>query len=63
MTVNAIPDGYQTITPYLIVDGAAALIVFLKAAFDGEVIRMTQGPGDQPAIATSVTQKCGSVVQ
>ena len=34
MSVKAIPDGYHTITPYLVVPGAAALIDFLKQAFD-----------------------------
>lgn len=32
--VKAIPDGYHTITPYLVVNDASKLITFLKAAFD-----------------------------
>ena len=36
MTVNAIPDGYHSVSPYLIVDDAGALLDFLTAAFDGE---------------------------
>src|SRR3972149_6819372 len=31
-----VPDGYQTITPYLTVKGAAQLIDFLKQAFGAE---------------------------
>jgi PhnB protein len=36
MTVKAIPDGYHTVTPYLVVEGAARLIDFMKAAFGAE---------------------------
>jgi PhnB protein len=32
--VKAVPKGYHTVTPYLIVEGAARLIEFLKKAFD-----------------------------
>ena len=42
--VSAIPDGYSTIAPYLIVDGAQAVITFLKGAFGAEVIQITHGP-------------------
>ncbi len=28
------PDGYSTVSPYLVVDGASATIAFLKRAFD-----------------------------
>ncbi|EQB63038.1 MAG: hypothetical protein RBG1_1C00001G0617 [candidate division Zixibacteria bacterium RBG-1] len=34
MTVKPIPDGYHSVIPYLIVQGAAALIDFLRHAFD-----------------------------
>ena len=34
--VNPIPDGYHTVTPYLLVRDAAGLIDFLKEAFDAE---------------------------
>ncbi|HKI31361.1 MAG TPA: VOC family protein [Gemmataceae bacterium] len=33
MAVKAIPDGYHTVTPYLIVKGAAGAIDFYKKAF------------------------------
>ncbi|MGH2360944.1 MAG: VOC family protein [bacterium] len=36
MAVKPIPDGYHTVTPYLIVEGAARLIDFLKQAFAAE---------------------------
>lgn len=38
MTVKPIPDGYHSITPYLIVDGAAEVMEFLKKAFDAKEI-------------------------
>jgi len=33
MAIKPIPDGYHTVTPYLIVDGAAQAIDFYKRAF------------------------------
>ena len=39
--VKAIPEGYHSVTPYLIMDGAAAAIEFYKKAFGAvEVMRM-----------------------
>jgi PhnB protein len=35
--VKPIPDGFHTITPYLIVDGAAKIIDFMQKAFDAKV--------------------------
>lgn len=41
MAVKPIPDGYHTVTPYLVVEGAAQLIDFMKAAFGAqELFRM-----------------------
>jgi uncharacterized glyoxalase superfamily protein PhnB len=46
MTVKPIPEGYHTVTPYLILQGAAQLIDFLKQAFDAEeILRMAQPDG------------------
>jgi uncharacterized glyoxalase superfamily protein PhnB len=43
--VNPIPQDYHTVTPYLILDGAAQVIDFLKKAFGAkELIRM-DAPG------------------
>lgn len=36
MATNWIPEGYHTVTPYLIVQGAERLIDFLTQAFDAE---------------------------
>ncbi len=46
MAVKAIPDGYQSVTPYLIIDGAAAAINFYRRAFGAtEVLRMPNDKG------------------
>ena len=36
MAVNPVPDGYHTVTPYLIVEDAAAAIDFYQRAFGAE---------------------------
>ena len=42
--VKPIPDGYHSVTPYLVVDDAAAAIDFYKDAFGAtEVLRMPMG--------------------
>jgi PhnB protein len=41
MAVKAIPEGYYSLTPYLVVNGAAKAIEFYKQAFGGvETVRM-----------------------
>lgn len=46
MAVKAIPDGYHSVTPYLIVDGAAAALEFYKNAFGAtEDMRMEGSDG------------------
>ena len=46
MAVKPIPAGYRTVTPYLVVPGAARLIDFLKQAFNAkEMHRMTHTNG------------------
>ena len=44
MKVNYIPDGYHTVTPYIVVNGATTLIEFLKKAFDAKEISLHQDP-------------------
>lgn len=46
MTVKPIPDGYHTITPYLVIKGADQLIEFLKKTFNAyEIHRTTLADG------------------
>lgn len=42
--VKPIPDGYSTVTPYLIVKGAAHAIDFYKKAFGAKEILRMEGP-------------------
>lgn len=37
MAVKPIPDGYHTVTPFLLCKGVRELLDFLKTAFDAEV--------------------------
>ena len=45
--VKPIPDGYHTLTPYIVVDGAAGAIAFYEKAFGAEEIYRMPGPGGQ----------------
>lgn len=45
MAVKSIPDGYHSITPYLIVGGAAQAIEFYKKAFGATELMRMPGPG------------------
>jgi uncharacterized glyoxalase superfamily protein PhnB len=38
MALNPIPSGYHTVTPYLVVRGAAKTIEFTKKAFGAEIL-------------------------
>ena len=38
MSVNHVPEGYHTITPYLVVENADELIEFIKNVFDGQLL-------------------------
>lgn len=51
MATNYIPDGYYTITPYLIVDGAGKLIEFIETVFDGKVVMKMEGENGKIAHA------------
>ena len=45
MAVQPIPDGYHTVTPYLIVDDAARALEFYKEAFGATELMRLDGPG------------------
>ena len=44
MSVKPIPDGFHAVTPYLFTHGAARLIEFISAAFEGELISRETRP-------------------
>ena|SRR5438093_588012 len=41
---KAVPQGYHSVTPYLIVEGVPRLIQFLKDTFDADVGESVKGP-------------------
>jgi uncharacterized glyoxalase superfamily protein PhnB len=45
MAIKLIPDGYHSVTPYLVVAEAAKLIDLLKRAFDAEETKRPPAPG------------------
>jgi PhnB protein len=45
MSVSAIPEGYHSLTPYLICKGATAAIEFYKKAFNAEEVMQLDMPG------------------
>lgn len=46
MAVSPVPPGYHTVTPYLIVEGAASALEFYKQAFGAtEVLRLASPDG------------------
>jgi PhnB protein len=66
--VKPIPDGFHTITPYLIVDGAEKLIGFMKEAFgaqhdheptkrpDGSIMHATLKIGDSMLMISDASE-------
>jgi PhnB protein len=46
MSTKPIPDGYHSITPSLIVEGAQKLIDFLKQAFNAKETFCMRGQGE-----------------
>jgi PhnB protein len=45
MAVSPIPEGFHTVTPYLVVEGVSRLIEFLQDAFDAKDTHRTTLPG------------------
>jgi PhnB protein len=43
--VRPIPEGFHTVTPHLVIKGAAGAIEFYKRAFGAEVLGRRDGPG------------------
>jgi PhnB protein len=49
------PDDYHSVTPYLVVDGAARVIDFLKQVFNAEEMMRLAAPGGRIGHATCVS--------
>jgi len=46
--VNPIPDGYHSITPYLVVPDIQVVLDFVQRAFDAEVTQLIKTPDGTP---------------
>ncbi|MGH3715858.1 MAG: VOC family protein [Micromonosporaceae bacterium] len=44
-SLNGVPAGYTTLTPYLVIDGAAAAIDFYRDVFGATTVQRMDGPG------------------
>ena len=44
MPVQPIPEGFHTLTPYIIVEGALELVDFLKQVFDAKEVELVKLP-------------------
>ena len=51
MAVKPIPDGYSSVTPYLVVSGAAHALDYYKMAFDAHELMRMPGPDGKIAHA------------
>jgi len=51
MTVPPIPPGFRTVTPYIVVQGVAAMLEFVQKAFGAEVLERMPGPDSTVAHA------------
>ncbi len=59
MAVKPIPDGFHTVTPYLLVSGVPKLLDFLKNAFDAEVTECMDAPdGSVMHAAVKIGDSC-----
>ena len=45
MAVKPIPDGYHSVTPYLVIGGASAALEFYKKVFGATELMRFEGPG------------------
>jgi len=60
MKVKSVPDGYYTVTPFVIVKGAAKFLDFMRDAFGAEEIARV--PGEGGSIGHAETRIGDSVV-
>ena len=60
MAVKPIPDGYHTVTPYLVVRGAAKTIEFMRKAFGAQVLgdSMTRPDGSIMHATVKIGDSC-----
>ena len=44
MAIKPVPEGFHTVTPYLVVKGADALVDFITRAFGAKEVHLMKGP-------------------
>ena len=54
MAVKPIPEGYHSVTPYLIIKGAARAIDFYKQAFGAEEVARVPGPDGKTVMHAAI---------
>ena len=58
MTVKPIPEGYQQVVPYLLVDDVDRLLAFLQAAFNARLHEQTPGADGRARHADVIIGDC-----
>ena len=61
MPAETVPAGYHTVTPFLVVNDAPGLIVFLERVFRGEVTErwsIPTAPSGTPRCASAIPKSC-----
>jgi uncharacterized glyoxalase superfamily protein PhnB len=53
-TVKAVPEGFHTITPFLIVENASGLIDFITKAFNGQVTYIMKDEDNRQVVHATV---------
>lgn len=52
--VKPIPDGYNTVTPHLVVKGTAKAVEFYQAAFGAEILGLHKMPGSDAVMHAEI---------
>ncbi|MFZ6009831.1 MAG: VOC family protein [Bacteroidota bacterium] len=52
--VRAVPEGFHTVTPYLVVDNATKFMEFIQKAFNGKITYVMKQPDDQKVMHATV---------
>ena len=47
MAIKPVPEGFHTVTPYLVVKGADALVDFITRAFGAKEVHLMKGPSGE----------------
>jgi len=62
-TASYIPDGYHSVTLYLIIEGAETLIEFMVEAFDGVEVVSDRSINEDGSIQHAAVRVSGSIIE